>query len=475
MKPRGITISVTAETNAGCRRHMEDYLAIKLSPNEEFSQLPHLREQAFIGVFDGHGGKEAAKCARERLWDVIQHQPKYKLSDINSVKESLVEAFVALHEEMEPLRVTWKQNKMGDLSTAGTTVSTVIFRQDHIFIANVGDSTAVLAVNNPLAQQRNQHPVKAIVLTKDHKPEDPMETKNIENLGGSVMISRQGVPRVVWRRPRKFGAEGTFDSIPFLSVSRSLGDFWSFNPRTNHFTVSPKPDVYVHPLNPKVQRFIVIASDGLWNVMSPDEVVQFVWDYEHNRDACHQPRDVVRAIINDALRRWERKNLPADNIAVLIAFLTEASLDGSTSAVVGTNPSSVSNISAGSAVTSPEEGGADKAVEASVSTKVCESSPAPQVHTGLPQGLPLICSQGTSSLLASSYSADDEANSESMHESNIIAQRVHTSLLRSPLNSVSISPIGKHSRVEDLKEALPVLKRCKPDNGLLADECSGDA
>lgn len=103
-KAKGLTISVTAETDAGCRRHMEDYLAVKLCPNEELSKLPHLKEQAYIGVFDGHGGKEAAKCARERLWDVIQSQPKYKLSDINSVKESLEEAFVALHKEMEPLR-----------------------------------------------------------------------------------------------------------------------------------------------------------------------------------------------------------------------------------------------------------------------------------------------------------------------------------------------------------------------------------
>lgn len=79
--------------------------------------------------------------------------------------------------------VTWKQNKTGDLSTAGTTACTVIFRQDHIFVANVGDSTAVLAVSNPLAGQPNEHPVKAVVLTKDHKPEDPDERKNIENLG----------------------------------------------------------------------------------------------------------------------------------------------------------------------------------------------------------------------------------------------------------------------------------------------------
>ena len=101
------------------------------------------------------------------------------------------------------------------------------------------------------------------------------------------MTSRRGVSRVVWRRQRKFGEDGVYDCIPFLRVSRSLGDFWSFNQRTNHFTVSPKPDVTVHPLDPKTQKFVVIASDGLWNVMTPDEVVQFIWDYENNKDECH--------------------------------------------------------------------------------------------------------------------------------------------------------------------------------------------
>ena len=83
---------------------MEDYLAVKLCPNERLRQVPHLREQAYIGVFDGHGGKEAAKFARERLWEVIQDQPKYQMNDVESVCDSLREAFVALHREMEPLR-----------------------------------------------------------------------------------------------------------------------------------------------------------------------------------------------------------------------------------------------------------------------------------------------------------------------------------------------------------------------------------
>ena len=139
------------------------------------------------------------------------------------------------------------------------------------------------------------------------------------------MVSRKGVPRVVWERRRNGSVNGEqVDFIPFLSVSRSLGDFWSYCPRSGEFVVSPKPDVHVHSLNPKVQKFFIIASDGLWNVMSPKEVVEFIWDYEHEQDEMlHQPRDVVRAIINEALSRWNNKHLLADNIAVLIAFLSE--------------------------------------------------------------------------------------------------------------------------------------------------------
>lgn len=145
--------------------------------------------------------------------------------------------------------------------------------------------------------------------------------------GGSVKKGKMGIARVVWERER-LQSKGVFDGIPFLGVSRSLGDFWSFNPRTRKFTVSPKPDVYVHKLNLKEHKFVVIASDGLWNVMAPDEVVQFIWDYQNNLPVDDtdngQPKDVVKAIIDRALQKWARKLHPADNIAVLIAFLSES-------------------------------------------------------------------------------------------------------------------------------------------------------
>ena len=143
-----------------------------------------------------------------------------------------------------------------------------------------------------------------------------------------MKISRKGVPRVVWER-KKMNEDPdkppTVDLIPFLSVSRSLGDFWSWSERTQQFVVSPQPDVCVHTLDPSKQRFIVIASDGLWNIMTPQEVVDFVWDYEtgDGDQLLHRTRDVVRSLIDEALFRWRKKGMFADNISVVIAFLSQ--------------------------------------------------------------------------------------------------------------------------------------------------------
>ena len=81
---------------------MEDYLSVKLAPNEHLSKIPEWREQVYVyvAVFDGHGGKEAAKYARERLWDTIQSQPKFQLSDAESICQGIRDAFEGLHLEM---------------------------------------------------------------------------------------------------------------------------------------------------------------------------------------------------------------------------------------------------------------------------------------------------------------------------------------------------------------------------------------
>ena len=105
MPSNGVTISITAETNAGGRKYMEDFFAVNLSPtNETLLKIPKMKEQAYIGVFDGHGGKQAAQYACEHLWETIQKQSKFQTHDVESVKEAILDAYIELHETMSASR-----------------------------------------------------------------------------------------------------------------------------------------------------------------------------------------------------------------------------------------------------------------------------------------------------------------------------------------------------------------------------------
>ncbi len=82
----------------------------------------------------------------------------------------------------------WQPNKTGDLSTAGTTASIVIFRKNHMFVANVGDSTAIMGIINPHYGQPGEPQLVAQVITRDHKPDDPAEQKLIRESGMKGVI-----------------------------------------------------------------------------------------------------------------------------------------------------------------------------------------------------------------------------------------------------------------------------------------------
>ena len=75
----GVRILVTAGTNAGDKNRMEDYIGLYMSPNKKLRAISDMREQAFVSVFDGHGGEEAAEYARDELWEMIQSQKISKL------------------------------------------------------------------------------------------------------------------------------------------------------------------------------------------------------------------------------------------------------------------------------------------------------------------------------------------------------------------------------------------------------------
>lgn len=87
---------VAGESNPGGRKHMEDYIVL----NSETES----KGQAFFAVFDGHGGKEAAKFARDNLWQAIKNSDGFYSDDPVKVARAIADGFVHTHEEMWKVR-----------------------------------------------------------------------------------------------------------------------------------------------------------------------------------------------------------------------------------------------------------------------------------------------------------------------------------------------------------------------------------
>ena len=85
-------LRVCSDANQGKRKYMEDELSVCIQSKPD--------NTSFLGVFDGHGGKEAAVYAKEHLYANIKAQPEYLNSDPEKVRSAIREGFVQTHLEM---------------------------------------------------------------------------------------------------------------------------------------------------------------------------------------------------------------------------------------------------------------------------------------------------------------------------------------------------------------------------------------
>jgi len=198
--------------------------------------------------------------------------------------------------------------------------------------ANVGDSRAVLS-----------HSGKAIDLTRDHKPNDPIERKRIEGLGGKVkwcgpINPQTGRPittknsnnnnsnsTIKMKKHRnslcttRRSVAGVYRINGNLALSRAIGD------RSEKPLVSSQVDIQQIELDKERDEFVILASDGLWDVMSSQEVV----DYCHNILGDTMKSDIggttpnidlvkkamAQRLVTEALKRGSM-----DNISVVVIW-----------------------------------------------------------------------------------------------------------------------------------------------------------
>ncbi|KAK8980370.1 hypothetical protein V6N11_061579 [Hibiscus sabdariffa] len=277
-------------SSPGKRSSMEDFYETRIDGvNGEIVGL--------FGVFDGHGGVRAAEYVKRHLFSNLIKHPKF----ISDTKSAIADAYN--HTDSEFLKS--ENNQIRD---AGSTASTAILVGDRLLVANVGDSRAVICRGG-----------NAIAVSRDHKPDQSDERKRIENAGGFVM----------WA--------GTWRVGGVLAVSRAFGD------RQLKQYVVADPEIQEEKVDSSLE-FLILASDGLWDVVSNEEAVAIV-------KPIQDPAQAAKQLTQEASQRGS-----ADNITcVVVRFLVKQggssrnpSANQGVSVIQGSSPCSVSAIQGGS-------------------------------------------------------------------------------------------------------------------------------
>jgi protein phosphatase 1L len=250
-----ITYGISEE--AGCRNHMEDAHAIHQDMNRDFFAAE---------IYDGHGGKEAAEIASRMLTPYFIHalgkEFEQPLKDRRNKCEPMREAYLSVDAHLVERGIK-----------SGTTAANLYITGDRFLAANVGDTRIIIGTRKGYS-----------FLTKDHKPDLPEERFRIESLGGRVVF--YGAPRV----------EG------ILAMSRSLGDT-SLKP-----FVSSEPRIVEGHLG-KENDYAVLASDGVWDVLTNDDAIRIA-------RSVIDPRAASEEISKKAVDRGS-----TDNITVIVLDL----------------------------------------------------------------------------------------------------------------------------------------------------------
>ncbi|KAL8522583.1 hypothetical protein ACS0TY_012654 [Phlomoides rotata] len=255
----------------------------------------------FYGVYDGHGGPQVANYCRDRIHLALEEVLKNcnnemangSSGDARQVQWEKVftDCFLKVDDE-----VGGKTTMDVPLApeTVGSTAVVAVVSSSHIIVANCGDSRAVLYRGK-----------EAIPLSVDHKPNREDEYARIEASGGKV---------ISWNGHRVFGV---------LAMSRSIGD------RYLKPWIIPEPEVMFVP-RAREDDCLVLASDGLWDVMSNEEACEvarkriLIWHKKNGSNPlAHRGEDVDPAAQSAAeyLCNLAIQGGSKDNISVIVVDL----------------------------------------------------------------------------------------------------------------------------------------------------------
>lgn len=249
----------------------EHYIFMNLDgKQQEFNKIN------IYALFDGHGGRQVSALLKSKL------APLFRCKKIKIPLKPIVIEKIYSYVQQKILDTPFGNDEG---STALIVIHYIKNNKPCLQVLNLGDCRVVL--------ERNSY---AIPLSKDHKPNTFDEYSRIIKLGGNIHQDSHGT----WR-------------IKDLSVSRAFGD------GCNKPFISYLPECFNYLLNYSQEKFFVMACDGLWDVMSNTDVVNYI--LLNCYDINTKKRTNVRTNIAKELANYAFKKGSSDNISIIVVFL----------------------------------------------------------------------------------------------------------------------------------------------------------
>ena len=240
----------------------------------------------FLGICDGHGedGHQVSKLVSKNL-------PSYITSLLN---DDIISSFEKINSEI------YSNNDINS-NMSGTTVVSVIITPEKLISINLGDSRlSLFKYDNGIYYSKN--------LSREHKPSEIDEKNRIISNGGRIQkcfdenTKKYFGPERVWLKNKE---------EPGLAMTRSLGD------KTAHqIGVISQPEIKNFYYD-GTEKFIIIASDGLWEYIKSEQCINIVKKYyEEEKDT----KDAALELTKEAFKRWKRKETVIDDITIIVIF-----------------------------------------------------------------------------------------------------------------------------------------------------------
>ena len=284
------SLSQVGYSGPGILKYNQDNFFIYKNLNDESNVL-------FIGVCDGHGlvGHDVSKFLISNLPKNLNTELK-KTNKYISHKETL---YTTLKQVFIDTNKALCNNPSIDTKFSGSTCVTIILTKNKIISANAGDSRAVMGryINGKWIN---------IDLSHDQKPNNPGEKERILAHGGRIEAYKDenggdfGPPRV-WLKN---------EDIPGLAMSRSFGD----EVAASVGTIS-EPEIEEYEIT-EDDKFIIIASDGIWEFISSQECVEFIKDFYEKKDL----KGCLKFLLNESSKRWIKEEEVIDDITAVLIF-----------------------------------------------------------------------------------------------------------------------------------------------------------